>query len=191
MPAKPVFGVPQILDVYLTPKSKSNIVITPPPSSHDAETSRTMSPRLKQRTTTPNVPLARDIPQPNSPGLSQKPNEPENAVEIRAEKVIAITPAVPRISASAVLDAARSLAREEERKLAPSQAGSPSLSERPASPEIARILAKKEGKSSVTQQADGSVKVITAYGTVYCMQPPPGFTLGGPAPAMYIPMTCP
>lgn len=80
---------------------------------------------------------------------------------------------------------ARSMAREQEKSRQPGDA----LRERPFLPELDRALAKHS--AGETRLANGLIRVTTASGTTYCLQPLPDFSRGGPADMLSVPTTCP
>jgi len=95
----------------------------------------------------------------------------------------------PSVPAAELLESAhataRSLAREQERSLTTSG----KLGERPILPELERALGKRI--AGETRLANGLVKITTASGTSYCLQPPPESARGGPAPMLAVPTNCP
>lgn len=60
---------------------------------------------------------------------------------------------------------------------------------RAALPALARAMAP--AAASERQLADGTIKVTTTAGTVYCLKPPPDFLRSGPTEPLAVPMTCP
>lgn len=107
-----------------------------------------------------------------------------------------------QLSRESILDAAREIARASERheaqyrqKGALNPAGSGGADhqttpreERPFMPELDKAIARGSPPAGSTQLADGTIKVVSAAGTVYCLPAPPSASV---SPALRIPTTCP
>lgn len=99
-------------------------------------------------------------------------------------------PASPGAASTELMDAARRIAREAGRQ--PSTLGHRgNTDDYPAFPELARAMARGKLPPGVTRFADGLLKVVTPSGSVYCLQPPPAFTHGGPTEPLAVPSNCP
>lgn len=89
------------------------------------------------------------------------------------------------LDASRLLESARRYAIEEEKQTAQEK------NKRTDTP-IGRLEKELRQPSTETRLANGMLKITTASGTTYCLQPPPHFVLNTPAAALYnIPTTCP
>lgn len=91
----------------------------------------------------------------------------------------------------ALLNSAYQIAREAGRSHQEAKERSPALSDRPALPELARLLAVNSVISGVTEYADGVIKVVTESGNSYCMQTRSNLPEDGLVKPESIPMTCP
>lgn len=97
-----------------------------------------------------------------------------------------------RLSVQSLLDAARGISKEESQYQPQPKSDSPALADRPVLPQLAAALSdKKKPPPGITQYADGMIKVVTPYGTVYCSQATPNLAKTGPLDPENIPMTCP
>lgn len=89
-----------------------------------------------------------------------------------------------------VLDSARRLVRQFARERAAGASASDIVPpDRPALPELDRALRRPAAEEK--RLANGIVKVATAFGTTYCLKPPPDLPRHGPADAVAVPTTCP
>lgn len=131
--------------------------------------------------TTVNVPH----PEPITPTIAEVANPSSPSPPRPAAKP-------PRLSIQSMLDAASRISKEDSQYQPQPKSDSPALADRPVLPKLAAVLADK-GKPTpgTTQYADGMVKVVTAYGTVYCTQATPNLAKTGPLDPENIPMTCP
>lgn len=177
-------------------------------------------PAMVQATLTLNVGLSEPIPVPSRPALertppplqqqhqqtnsniqttsspSAKPAEqttteipPISTAEVTEKS---LTPSPRTISIQTLLDSARIMGKEDE-KLRPTQQNNHTqLAERPILAKLAAILAdSSQSRPGITQYADGTIKVVTAYGTVYCTKSPPDLAKTGPLAPEAMAMTCP
>ena len=97
------------------------------------------------------------------------------------------SPTLPKISLGALLDSARRIIRDDERRHPP-----PAKmidNDRPVLPQLARALQREP--PGETRFASGMIKVVTASGSVYCLRPMPEFARGGPVEPTSIPTNCP
>jgi hypothetical protein len=94
-----------------------------------------------------------------------------------------------------ILESAKEIANEDGRQL-----GKKDVTLNNAKPSGQNALSAAIGstfKRNVTseqkevQHADGTIQVVTAYGTKCCLTPTKSFEKGGPVEAQGIPMTCP
>ena len=108
-----------------------------------------------------------------------------------SESPLYATDPLPPSSGEAFLDSARRLARDEGRRLPPPKTDPGKFDDRPALPELARALARRKLPPGETQFADGTLKVVTSSGSVYCLRPRPLFMRGGPVEPTIVPTTCP
>ena len=93
-------------------------------------------------------------------------------------------------STEQLLASARIIALAEAKKIANKNTDSTQLADRAYSTEIDQVLAqKKKPEAGVTQYASGMIKIVSAYGTEYCVQPSTLPTAAFQSES--IPMTCP
>lgn len=99
------------------------------------------------------------------------------------------TASSPPPATAELIESARTLARSVAHEQGKSRQPGDALRERPFLPELDRALAKHS--AGETRLANGLIRVTTASGTTYCLQPPPDFARGGPADMLSVPTTCP
>lgn len=93
-------------------------------------------------------------------------------------------PAAP-LDTTRLLKSAREFAIEEE------QQAMRETSSRALTP-VGMLEKELQQARTETRLANGMLKITTAAGTTYCLQPPPHFVQNTPAAALYnVPMTCP
>ena len=143
----------------------------------------------------PVVPVVRVAPPPTpvepkragrQPAVGRAPSEP------LAEPVnrVVVTPS-RTVSRDAILAAAREIARSEaqldghgaSRQAAP-------IADRALLPGLAKALENKGAGTRVSQYSNGMVKVESADGSTYCLQPPPAIQQLG-VPQVSVAVTCP
>lgn len=97
--------------------------------------------------------------------------------------------AAPGFSVGSVLESARQMAREEARKQSGVHGEGVRNEDRAALPQLARALRREAPGEK--RFASGMIKVVTASGSVYCLQPKPTFARDGPVEPLSIPTNCP
>jgi hypothetical protein len=81
---------------------------------------------------------------------------------------------------------------EDEKYIPAPKNSQPPLAERPILGKLAAVLAEQgSSQPGITQYADGTIKVVTAYGTVYCTKSPQDPAKTGPIAPEGMAMTCP
>lgn len=103
---------------------------------------------------------------------------------------VALTPPSP-VSRDAILAAAREIARSEapvDGHGTPRQAAA--IADRALLPGLAKALENKGAGTRVSRYSNGMVKVESAAGSTYCLQPPPAIPQVG-VPQVSVAVTCP
>ncbi len=127
----------------------------------------------------------------NTPFIDgQREIEPVEDVMIKTDKTINSKVSKQAISYGELLESAQQIVKEDAKNMPKTKDDGVLLSDRAFSPKLAQAFAKKENVPSVTNYADGVVKVVTSSGTEYCLQPSPQL-IKGPFDSDPIPMTCP
>lgn len=98
-------------------------------------------------------------------------------------------PAAQPAAADALVASARRLARALPQRLTGMPPPAPPLADRPFLDALDRAL--RQEAAGERRLAGGIVRVVTAWGSVYCLKPPPEFTRGGPLEPLAVPTTCP
>jgi len=145
----------------------------------------------------PVVPVARVDPVPSPVPVVPKRASRQQMLqgasnEAAAEPVnrVAATPPSP-ISRDAILAAAREIARGEAQidgLGTPRQAAA--IADRALLPGLAKALENKGAGTRVSRYSNGMIKVESAAGTSYCLQPPPAIPQVG-LPQVSVAVTCP
>ncbi len=174
------------LDVRLAPAQLRQEDIETGSSSENPGKDAGATPRLKTRH---GVSIIHPPPRLDDSHKVDLPKNVVNPMPGSLEKPPDSAFSPPRFSLESLRDSVRRIARDEARHLPPSKGAEGQFVDRPVLPELAHALARKE--ASVTQLADGIVKVVTSSGSVYCLQPPPVFAQGGPAQSLGTVSTCP
>lgn len=113
------------------------------------------------------------------------------ALPANASPVIESRPTATQGTAE-LLDSAHGIVRQMARETA-AQAHKPDQDagrERPVLAPLDRSLNRKAAAGE-TRLANGILRIRTASGREYCLQPPPGYAAGGPVEALSIPTNCP
>lgn len=125
-------------------------------------------------------------------------SQPSRAVDLQNPQKVTETgksegnaPPARMNDTQALLNSAYQIAREAGRSHQEAKERSPALSDRPALPELARLLAVNSVIPGVTEYADGVIKVVTESGNSYCMQTRSNLPEDGLVKPESIPMTCP
>ena len=125
-----------------------------------------------------------------NPRPSLKPETPPAPSTAAAENIQ--SPLPHAIPIQSLLDSARSMGNEDEKYHPTPQGNLAPLADRPVQERLASILAGQSApKPGTTHYADGTIKVVTAYGTVYCTKISPDLAKTGPLPPETLTMTCP
>lgn len=98
-------------------------------------------------------------------------------------------PAAQPAAADALVASARRLARALPQRLTGMPPQAPPLADRPFVDALDRAL--RQEAAGERRLAGGIVRVVTAWGSVYCLKPPPEFARGGPLEPLAVPTTCP
>lgn len=102
------------------------------------------------------------------------------------------TPIPPQVSLGSLLNSAKSIARDEARRMPPSKEEGTYIEDRAVLPALAKALQKQKEKVGVMRFADGLIKVVTPSGAVYCLRPLPDIVAhGGPIEPTIVPSNCP
>ena len=117
-------------------------------------------------------------------------NNPQAKANVNTEKPSEISPSNTSISYEDLLESAQHIAKEDAKNMPKLKDDGILLSDRAFSPKLSQQLAKKEKVAGVTSYANGMLKVVTPYGTEYCLQSPP-LMAKGVFENDPIPMTCP
>lgn len=145
------------------------------------------SPPAMQQTRQPSNTLAGNTPVLAKP--VDTASSPAPATTIMTESPLQ-TPRV--IVTQTLLDAARTMGKEDEKSHPSQQSIRTPLADRPILAKLANVLAEQNtSQPGITQYADGTIKVVTAYGTVYCTKTPPDLAKTGPLAQEAMAMTCP
>ena len=127
--------------------------------------------------------------------LDPRRNMPPVVVTVEQPAVTAssppsIPPSPSPLSIESVFDSAKSIARDEARRMAPSKAEEADVPNRPVLPELAKAL--KQQKAGETRFADGLIKIVTPSGKALCYTPLPDIVArGGPIEPTIVPTNCP
>ena len=164
------------------------IAVRPPPAPRAAQVV-VLAARLS-----PAAPVVRADPPPapvESKRASRQPAARRAPSETAAEPMnrVAVTPPSP-VSRDAILAAAREIARSEaqvDSHGAPRQAA---IADRALLPGLAKALENKGAGTRVSRYSNGMVKVESAAGSTYCLQPPPAIPQVG-VPQVSVAVTCP
>jgi len=143
----------------------------------------------------PAAPVVRADPPPapvDSKRASRQPAAWRAPSEAAAEpgNRVAVTPPSP-VSRDAILAAAREIARSEAQidgHGTPRQAAA--IADRALLPGLAKALENKGAGTRVSRYSNGMVKVESAAGSTYCLQPPPAIPQVG-VPQDSVAVTCP
>jgi len=143
----------------------------------------------------PAVPVVRADPPPapvESKRASRQPAARRASSEAAAEPVnrVAVTPPSP-VSRDAILAAAREIARNQapvDGHVTPRQAAA--IADRALLPGLAKALENKGAGTRVSRHSNGMIKVESAAGSTYCLQPPPAIPQVG-VPQVSVAVTCP
>lgn len=142
----------------------------------------------------PAVPVVRVDPPPTpvepkrasrQPAVGRTPSEP-----LAEPNRVAVTPS-RTLSRDAILAAAREIGRSEAQVdglSAPRQVAP--IVDRALLPGLAKALENKSAGTRVSQYSNGMVKVESADGSTYCLQPPPAMPQVG-MPQVSVALTCP
>lgn len=194
-PPSPLSAIPQpapTLEVYLSP---------PPGRRAESITAETLPKAVpREANISPISSNSTPVPPTRSPSIEPQPEAiPASVPHIGENQANLSTPSastpsakpVP-LSVQALLDSASRISKEDEKYLPHPKTDHPPLADRPILGKLATVLADK-GKAApgITQYAEGMIKVVTAYGTVYCTQNTPNLAKTGPLDPENIPMTCP
>ena len=96
----------------------------------------------------------------------------------------------PPMSADSLLEAAKGIVRDEARRMPPPDEEQPRIEDRPVLPQLAHAL--KRQPAGETRLANGTIKVVTLSGTVYCLQPlPEAVVLFSSITPIVVPTNCP
>ncbi len=185
-----------------TPESQAlefEVTLSPTPIPKAPNTAAELAPAIVRQTGEARggqrMVIARPLP---SIPIAHQPAEIEPVAGLAVEKH-PTPPSPPTPSATSrtihiqtLLDSARQIGKEEERS-APAQKNShASLAERPILEKLATILAGPDASPpGTTKYADGTIKVVTAYGTVYCTKSAQDLARTGPLAPENMAMTCP
>lgn len=143
----------------------------------------------------PAAPVVRVNPLPTQ-GESKRASQQHAARRTLTERVVeaasslAATPP-SHVSRDAILATAREIARTEapvDGHGAPRQAAA--MVDRALLPGLAKALENKGAGTRVSQYSNGMIKVESAAGTTYCLQPPPAIPQVG-IPSVSVAVTCP
>jgi hypothetical protein len=96
-------------------------------------------------------------------------------------------PMAPRVDLASVFAQARTLAKAGTP--ATGTADQPAWLEKPRAPQIEHAL--KRQSPGEYPLSNGLIRVVSASGQSYCLQPPPDFARGGPVEPTSVPTTCP
>lgn len=182
LPAPPDSIEPLTLTIQMqSPAAPTTTSLPPPrplPEPHATASQQEISPTA--------VPEVVAVMPPASPPQSRPP------VLVDTPSPMPQTPKPALPSYRALLDAASKDIRQSNSTLQKNTPDNLPLSERPSLPQLAKQLAPAaQPKPGTTQYADGSTKVVTAYGTVYCTQTNNHLPAIGPVDPTNLPMTCP
>jgi len=171
LPVQPLAGIPSMLSVRL-------------PSRTVADPATTGA--MRAIGSGPPAPAPRSRP-PGSPAASVTT---EQTVGTATPNVATGSPPATSPAAAQLIESARRLVRQYTREAVPGEKPLVSpLADRPAMPALERALRTRAAGDTVL--ANGTIRVRTAAGTTYCLQPPPDILRNGPFEPMAVPSTCP
>lgn len=114
----------------------------------------------------------------------------QTSTESKAENALsALPPPAKQVSSDQLLETARKIAREEAKKIPPSLHERTGSDDSPVLPELDRVLTQKSQRE--ISFADGTTRVVTRFGTTYCLKPPPDFARSGIGAQLSVPLLCP
>ncbi|UCV16694.1 hypothetical protein [Quatrionicoccus australiensis] len=161
------------------------IAVRPPPTLRAAQVV-VLEARLS-----PAAPFVRVGPLPmagESKRASQQLAVKRASTEAAAETVSSVAATSPgHLTRDAILATAREIARAEGYG-APRQAVA--IADHALLPGVAKALENKGAGTRVSQYSNGMIKVESAAGTTYCLQPPPAIPQVG-MPTVSVAVTCP
>ena len=168
------------------------IAVRPPPTLRAAQVV-VLEARLSP--VAPAAPVVRVGPLPmagESKRASQQLAVKRASTEAAAETVSSVAATLPgHLTRDAILAAAREIARAQvpvDGHGAPRQAAA--IADRALLPGLAKALENKGAGTRVSQYSNGVIKVESAAGTTYCLQPPPAIPQVG-MPSVSVAVTCP
>lgn len=165
------------------------ITVRPPPAPRAAQVV-VLAARLS-----PAAPVVRADPPP-APGESKRASRQPAARRAPSEAAaepgnrVAVTPPSP-VSRDTILAAAREIARNQvpvDGHGTPRQAAA--IADRALLPGLAKALENKGAGTRVSRYSNGMIKVESAAGSTYCLQPPPAIPQVG-VPQVSVAVTCP